>query len=317
MVCHDTHGHVAAGVVPVTFARHPGYLPDKRLEHIGIVIALLALHYHTEPFKPHTGIDMTVRKLFQGTVGLAVVLHEDEIPYLDDLRMVAVHQLPSGFRGTLFVRTQVEMNLAAGTAGPRIAHLPEIILFIAAQNPLFGKETFPIRIRLAVERHTVLLASFEYRRIEPVFGQPVHLRQQPPRPLDSLFLEIVAERPVAEHLEHGVMIGIMPHFIEVVVLARYAKTLLRIRHTGVFGRAVAEENILELVHAGVGEHQRRVVLYDHRCRRHDGMLLASEKIQKGLPYPVRFHSLVDILFRLSVTLFFQVVRREADAPHMR
>ena len=208
---------------------------------------------------------MTVRKLFQGTVGLAVVLHEDEIPYLDDLRMVAVHQLPSGFRGTLFVRTQVEMNLAAGTAGTRIAHL----------------------------------------------------RQQLPRPLDSLFLEIVAERPVAEHLEHGVMIGVMPHFIEVVVLARYAKTLLRIRHTGVFGRAVAEENILELVHAGVGKHQRRIVLYDHRCRRYDGMLLASEKIQKGLPYPVRFHSQVDILFRLSVTLFFQVVRREADAPHMR
>ena len=40
-----------------------------------------------------------------------------------------------------------------------------------------------------------------------------------PTPLDGFFLEIVTERPVPEHLEEGVVVGVVADVLEVVVLA--------------------------------------------------------------------------------------------------
>ncbi len=306
MVGHHTHGHIAALILAVAPAGHFGYLTDKRLKDVGIVIALLPLKDHAKPLEAHTRIDMAMRELLEGAVGLAVVLHEDEVPYLDDLRMVAVHQFPSGHGGTLLGGTKVEMNFATRSARARIAHLPEIILLIAAQDTFFGNEPLPIVVRFAVERHTVLFASFEDRDIELFLRKSVYLREQLPRPLDRLLLEVVAEGPVAEHLEHGVMVGIVPHLVEVVVFPRNTQTLLCVGHTRIFRRAVAQKNILELVHARIGKHQCRVILYDHRCRRDDGMLLAPEKFQESFPYLIRFHcKVLNIISRLSVTLLLQ------------
>src|ERR1017187_6526097 len=50
-----------------------------------------------------------------------------------------------------------------------------------------------------------------------------------PRPLNGLFFEIIAETPVAEHLEKRVVIGVEADVVEVVVLAAGADALLRIR----------------------------------------------------------------------------------------
>ena len=47
-----------------------------------------------------------------------------------------------------------------------------------------------------------------------------------PRPVDGLVLEVVAEGPVAEHLEHGVVVGVVSDLLEVVVLATGAQALL-------------------------------------------------------------------------------------------
>ena len=80
------------------------------------------------------------------------------------------------------------------------------------------------------------------------------------------------------------MVGVMPYFLQVVVLARYPEAFLGVGHAGVLALGVPEEDVLELVHPGVGEHQGGVVLDDHWGRRHDMVLLGSEEIQKGLAY---------------------------------
>ena len=56
----------------------------------------------------------------------------------------------------------------------------------------------------------------------------------------------------------------MADLFKVVVFTTDSQTLLRIRYTGIFRRAITEDNILELVHTGVGEHKCRVILDDHR-----------------------------------------------------
>ena len=90
-----------------------------------------------------------------------------------------------------------------------------------------------------------------------------------PRPVDRFFFKVIAERPVAQHLEHGVMVGVESHLFEVVVLAADTQTFLRVGDATVFGGRISQDNIFELVHPRIGKHQCGVVFNHHRCRRHD------------------------------------------------
>ena len=65
------------------------------------------------------------------------------------------------------------------------------------------------------------------------------------------------------------MIGVVAHFLKVVVLAADAQTLLRVGNTPPLGVLVAQDNILELVHTRIGKHERGVILDNHGSRRHD------------------------------------------------
>ena len=42
----------------------------------------------------------------------------------------------------------------------------------------------------------------------------------------NLLLEVVAEAPVAEHLEEGVVVEVLPHVVQVVVLPARTDALL-------------------------------------------------------------------------------------------
>ena len=115
-----------------------------------------------------------------------------------------------------------------------------------------------------------------------------------PGPVDGLLLEVIAEGPVAEHLEEGVVVGVEADVFEVVVFAAGADALLGVGGAGVaagdgagpfgnVGGALAEEDGHELVHAGVGEEQ--VGRIGHQAGRgHDGVPLRLEEVQERLSY---------------------------------
>ncbi len=67
---------------------------------------------------------------------------------------------------------------------------------------------------------------------------------------------------------------------EIVVLAAGAHAFLRSRGPVVVALFQAEEDVLELVHARVGEQQRGIVLRDERRRMHLAVSLLDEKVQK-------------------------------------
>ena len=289
MVGHDAHRNVAFGIVAVTASGHGGDTLDGGLEYIGVVVRLLALKDHAEALEAHTRIYVLGRQGLQLAVGLAVELHEDQIPYLDHQMVTLVDHLAARHGGNLRIVTQVEVNLAARAARARLAHLPEVVVLVTLDYMVFGKVLFPIVVCLLVERHAVGLAALEDGGVHALLRQMVDLREKLPSPCYGLLLEVVAERPVAEHLEHRVVVGVVSHLLQIVVFARYAQTLLRIGHTRIFTRCVAQKNLLELIHSGIGKHQRGVVLHHHRRRRHDRVLLAAEKVEKSLSDFVRFH----------------------------
>ena len=118
------------------------------------------------------------------------------------------------------------------------------------------------------------------------------LGDQFPGPVDGFLFEIIAEAPVAEHLEEGVVIGVEADIFEIVMFAAGADAFLGVGGAGVAAgngagpfvdvrRALAQEDGHELVHAGVGEEQVRGIGHE-AGRGHDGVLLRLEEIQKRL-----------------------------------
>src|SRR5262249_50192460 len=116
------------------------------------------------------------------------------------------------------------------------------------------------------------------RRELPLF------REELPRVRDRLFLEVVAERKIAEHLEERVVAGRDADVLEVVVLAGDADALLARRRARVRALVLAGEDILELDHHRVREHERRIVLGNERRRRADLVALALEEVEERRAY---------------------------------
>ena len=195
-----------------------------------------------------------------------------------------VDEVASGDSGSaLLGGTDVDMYLAGRAARTGVAHLPEIVVLVAEDDMVLGKMLEPGLLRLFVHGGAVLGGTLEHGGVELLGIDAVDLGQQLPGHVDGPFLEIVAETPVAEHLEHRVMVGVMSHLFEVVVLAAHAEAFLRIRSTVVSGLCITQEYILELVHAGIGEHEGRIVLHYHRSRGDYGVPLGGEIIQESLP----------------------------------
>ena len=109
------------------------------------------------------------------------------------------------------------------------------------------------------------------------------LRDQFPGELDGERLEIVAEGEIAEHFEKGVVARRIADIVEVVVLAAGAHAFLRRRGAAVGALLDAGEDVLELHHAGIGEHQRRIVARHERRRGDDLVAVPAEEIEKGRP----------------------------------
>ncbi len=120
-------------------------------------------------------------------------------------------------------------------------------------------------------------------------GRELVLRQaelfghQLPRQFDGAILEIIAEREIAEHLEKRVMPRGVADIVEIVVLAAGAHAFLRGGGAHIGALLDAGEDVLELHHAGIGEHQGRVVARHQRRRRHDLVAVVGEEFEECRP----------------------------------
>ncbi len=78
------------------------------------------------------------------------------------------------------------------------------------------------------------------------------------------------------------VVGVHAHFFQVIVLATYTQAFLGVRDTLVSSRAIAEEQVLELVHARIGEHERGIILHHHGGAWDNGMTVLLEVVEEGL-----------------------------------
>ena len=240
---------------------------------------MLALQHANETLEAHARVDDVHLEFLQRAVGLTVVLHEHEVPNLDHLRIVLIDEFATRLAVLLFLfRTAVDVDFRAGTARTRVTHFPEIVVLVAVDDMIGGHMLQPIAGCLVVALKSLCWIALEYRHVE-VFGiQFQNVNEILPSQIDGAFLEVVAKRPVAQHFEHGVVVGVVADLLKVVVLTTDAQALLCVGTTARFWLACAEYNVLPLVHACIGEHQCGIVLDYHRSRGHDGVAMLLKKL---------------------------------------
>ena len=203
-----------------------------------------------------------------------LVLHEHEIPDLDEAVAVGVRRAGRAAGDLVAV---IEEDLRARAARPGVAHRPEIVRARDADDAAFGE---PRDLLPQIEGDIVVDVD---GRGELVLRQAEVLRHQIPGELDRALLEVVAEREVAEHLEEGVMARRVADIVEVVVLAAGAHAFLRGRGAHVGALLEAGEDVLELHHPGIGEHQGRVVARDERRRGHGLVAVPGKIVEEARP----------------------------------
>ena len=166
-------------------------------------------------------------------------------------------------------------NFGAGAAGSGIAHAPEIVGGRDADDTIVGKSR-----DLPPQRRRLLILMID-RDQQLVSRQAEILRQQGPGMGDGLFLEIVAEGEISQHFKEGVVPGGIADIVEVIVLAAGADAFLRRGGAGIGAALLPGEDVLELHHAAVGEHQRRVVPRHEGRAFHHAMPVAGKVIEEG------------------------------------
>ncbi len=118
------------------------------------------------------------------------------------------------------------MNLAAWTTRSSFTHLPEVVVAPEAQDPLARRaHLFPEFFRVFIRRN--FLVAFVNRKPQSRRIQFENINQQLPGKLDRVFLEVVAKRKIAEHLEERMMPGGFPDLVQIVMLSAGANALLR------------------------------------------------------------------------------------------
>ena len=292
VVHHHTHGNVRLLILTIPASRHVAQHLNERLEHVSVIVGSLTLQRAHQTFKAHARVNHLGRQSFKRTICLAVVLHEHEIPNLNHLRVVFVHQLTTGHLCLLLFRTRIHMNLRAGATRSCVTHLPEVVMPAAIDDVVFRQELFPNASRLIITGKPLLGAALEDSGIEVLRVNLQHIHNVLPSPRNRLLLEVVTKRPVAQHLKHRVVIGVVSHLLQVIMLAAHTQTLLRVRLPPALRCSITQDNVLKLIHACIRKHQRRVVLHDHGSRWHNQVLLAFKELFERLTYLFCCHNFI-------------------------
>ena len=271
VVRDDPQGHVGAVVAAIALLGEFGRPVEDLPGGVDLVEVVDALQDGRHPLEPHAGVDVLRRQqaldveVVLGPDLAQLVLHEDQVPDLEEAVLVGGRAAVAAVFGAAVV-----VDLRARAAGPGHAHVPVVVGQAAVLDPLGRQSDLvpPDRVRLVVPVQDGG-PQLALREAEPAVR--LGLGQQLPGVLDRAFLEVVAERPVAQHLEERGVPGGLAHLFDV----QRADALLHVRGPLVRRRPLAEQVRLERLHARDDEEHRGVV-GDQGGRRHDGVPLLLE-----------------------------------------
>ena len=276
----DDADAVGGGVVFVVgLAADALDLGDDRDEQVGVVAGIDALHDPEQTLEAHAGVHAGRGQVGAGAVEMVVELHEHEVPQLDvAVAYVAVVHDVLAVGGAVFLKTAVDcavvvVELGAWAAGTLVAGWPPPVLVVAVAVHAVAWDA------LGDPELAGLVVGVVHGGGELVEGDAVAvgLGHQLDGEVNGLFLEVVADAEVAEHLEQRVVGGVADLFD-----VGGAEALLRGGEPAVGRLGLAGEVGLELHHSGGGEQQCGVADGNQGRAGHPAVSLRLEVAEEGL-----------------------------------
>jgi hypothetical protein len=245
-------------------------------EQVRVVVGRHSLYDTGQSLQAHPRVDRLHRQRHPRAVGALLELHEDEIPDLEPARAV-LRVVRHAVRSFAEFHPTVKVEFRAWAAWPGLGHAPEVgvvaRLDVTPASYSFGRDT-----DLVVPDAVGFLVVGVDGHTDPIGWDLEVLGQQFPGPADRLALEVVAEAPVAQHLEEGVVTSRAPNLFEVVVLAGDAQTALVVSGPDIAPLLPPGQDVLELDHPGVGKQQSLVRRGHERGAGHHGMAAFGEEL---------------------------------------
>src|SRR5690606_16720347 len=133
------------------------------------------------------------------------------------------------------------------------SHLPEVVVHAEADDTVAIESAHlaPQLLSLKIGGNTLCAAEIGYRE---AFLRQAKFADEVPCINDSFFLEIVAKADITQHFEERVMPRRGAHTLEIIVFPADSNALLARGSPRVRTGFLAREDIFELNHARVGEH---------------------------------------------------------------
>src|SRR5947209_11783337 len=183
VVGEDAQGDVGLFALAIACLSQCREMINDGAEQVGIEDRFLALHHHREALQTHAGVNIFLGQRCTGTIKVMVILHEDEVPDLQEALTITTRlaiSLP-----TTVLYTTIIINLrvrSTRTRGPRRS--PPVIF--QAYNRLIW-----ITGHLGpIDRCFIVIGM--YRGIQTIRRQPDPLCQKLPGKGNRLMLKVIA-----------------------------------------------------------------------------------------------------------------------------
>ena len=253
MVGDDADGDVILCIGTVGLARDVLHMVQHTLDGIDLEQVADALHHAGQTLQAHAGINVGPCQALVVALAVGIELAEHQVPDLHIAVTVAAHA--AGRLAAAVLRAAVEVDLRAGAARAG-AMLPEVV-FLAQTDHVVGGDA-----HLLGPDVVSLIVLFVDGDVEPILGDghPLVAGQELPCPGDDLFLEVILEGEVAQHLEEGAVAGGDADTLDI----RGADALLAGGHAVAGRLLLCEEPLLHRGHAAVDEQQAGVIFRDKR-----------------------------------------------------
>jgi hypothetical protein len=250
---------------------------DHGIEGVGLVHRRHSLHDSGGALQPHAGVDVGLGQRDAAAVLLLIVLREHQVPHLHEAPALAVGAAFRFAAADLFA--EVIVQLAARSAWAAVASgAPEVLSGPEALYAFLGKaDVLPV-----LEGFLIVLI---YRHPQTFRWHLKPLGNELPRPGDGLFLEVVADAEVPQHLEEREV----PR-VAYIIDVRHAEALLARGQLRLGGNRLSGEVLFKLNHPRRCQQQGRVRLGNQRGACYAQVLLLLEKFKICLSNFVNIHS---------------------------
>ena len=253
VVGDDADGDIILGIRAVGLARDVLHVVQHALDGIDLEQIADALHHAGQTLQTHAGIDVGAGQALVVALAVGIELAEHEVPDLHIAVAVAAHAAGRLAAAILGAAVKVDLGAGAARAG---AVLPEVVFLAQTDHVVRGDA------HLLGPDIVSLIVLFVDGDVELILGDghPLVAGQKLPSPRNDLFLEVVLEGEVAQHLEEGAVACGDADALDI----RGADALLAGGHAVTGRLLLSEEPLLHGSHAAVDQQQAGVVLRDER-----------------------------------------------------